>query len=286
MMTKKISPNDKFSEPQKSEISAVVKVPGVNGLGKTRGCRNAGNAVILGLDEIDSNESGKPIDKRLLDLEEIHVDNENLEEQEKLIYENAKEIIEKKEKVIFLGGDHSISFPIGKAFLDFCKEKEACLIVFDAHADCDYSCKEPTHEEWLRALVESGFPARNILLVGVRKLWKVENKFLAEKKIRRIGINELMLDLEEVTDTIMEFSNGKELYVSFDIDVVDPAFAPGTGYKEPGGLTARQAIYIVSRIAKIKNLKAFDIVEVDIEKDKDYENITIKLAAKLLAELL
>jgi agmatinase len=262
----------------------IVKVPGINGLSKTRGCRNAGNIILESLDEIASNESGKLIDRKLLNLEEIHVDNENLEEQEKLIYENAKEIIGKNDRVIFLGGDHSISFPIGKAFLDLNKEKEPCLIVFDAHADCMIAGKNPSHEEWLRALVEQGFPDKNILLVGARNLWQDEIKFLAEKKIRKIGVNELMLDLEEVTDSIMEFSNGKNLYVSFDIDVVDPAFAPGTGYKEPGGLTARQAVYIVSRISRMKNLRVFDIVEVD--EKKDYENSTGKLAAKLLAELL
>jgi len=266
----------------------IVKVPGINGLGKTKGCRNAGNAILESLDGMHSNEKGKIIDKRLLDLEEIHVDNENLDEQEKLIYENSLESFEKKDKVIFLGGDHSISFPIGKAFLDYCKEngKEACLIVFDAHADCMIPMKNPTHEEWLRALIEFGFNAENVLLVGARNLWRDEVEFVAESKIKQVNMNEMLLDLEEITDAIMEFSNGKELYISFDIDVIEPAFAPSTGYPEPGGLTARQAIYIISRINRMRNLRAFDIVEVNSDKDKSYDNMTVKLAAKLLAELL
>jgi len=262
----------------------IVKVPGVNGLGKTKGTRNAGNAIISILDEIYSNEKGEIIDRKLLDLEEIHVNNNNLEEQEKLIYKNALEILEKKDKAIFLGGDHSISFPIGKAFFDYCQkeEKEACLIVFDAHADCMIPGKNPSHEEWLRALIDYNFPKENILLVGARNLWQEEIKFLANKKIKQININELNNDLEEITDTIMEFSNGKELYVSFDIDVIDPAFAPSVHYKEPAGLTSRQAIYIISRISRIKNLKVVDIVEVNSENDN---GLTVKLAAKLLAEL-
>ena len=171
----------------------IVKVPGINGLGKTKGCRNAGNAILASLDDIWSNEQGKIVDRKLLDLEEIHVDNENLEEQDRLIYENALEIIKSQDKVIFLGGDHSISFSIGKAFLEYCKKenKETCLIIFDAHADCMKTMKEPTHEELLRALVEEGFPAKNILLVGARNLWQEEIKFLAENKIKRISINEL-----------------------------------------------------------------------------------------------
>ena len=255
----------------------LVKVPGLNGLSKTKGSRNAENAIISGL------ESGKS-----RKIEEIHVDNDNLPEQDRLIYENSLELLKNEDKIVFLGGDHSISFSIGKAFLEYCvdEKKEPCLIVFDAHADCMKPGKEPTHEEWLRGLIEGGFPVENILLVGVRKTWKEEDDFLKNKKIRQISVADLSNNLEEITDVIMEFSSGKELYVSLDIDVVDPVFAPATGYKEVGGLTSSQIIYIVSRLNKMKNLKTVDIVEVDIEKDKKHDNITTKLASKLLGELL
>jgi len=264
----------------------IVKVPGLNSMGKTKGCRNAGNAILQKLDEIYSNEKGKLIDRKLLDLEEIHVDNKNLEAQDKLIYENSLESFDEQDKVIFLGGDHSISFSTGGAFLEFCKkrEEEPCLIVFDSHADCCKPGKEPTHEEWLRALIENGFPKENILLIGARNLWKEEIEFLGKSKIKRIGIDEINLNMEEAADIITEFASGKNLYVSIDIDVIDPAFAPSTGYKEPAGLTSRQFIYIISRLSKMKNLKSADIVEVDSEKDKDF--ITVKLASKILAELL
>ena len=100
-------------------------------------------------------------------------------------------------------------------------------------------------------------------------------------------MNQLLDDLQDTCDTIMEFSNGKELYVSLDIDVVDPSFAPATGYPEPGGLTSREFIYLVQRINKMKNLKAIDLVEINAEKDKEkYNGITIKLGAKIIGELL
>jgi len=88
----------------------IVKVPGLNGLGKTRGCRNAGNAILAELKNIYSSEKGKIIDVDLLDLEEIHVNNADLDEQEELINEDSFEIMGNQDKVIFLGGDHSISF--------------------------------------------------------------------------------------------------------------------------------------------------------------------------------
>lgn len=271
----------------------VVKVPGINGLGKTKGCERAGNAIISALHSIHTNEQGKEVDADKLDLEEIHLDNENLELSNKLIYENAFESYGEHERVVFLGGDHSISYSLTRAFFDFIEHnkdknpgKEPCLIVFDAHPDLMPAMKEPTHEEWLRKLIEDGFPAKNILLIGVRNPWKTEKEFLKEKGIRMISVNDINQDVREMTDIITEFANGKELYVSIDIDVVDPSAAPSTGYPEPGGLTSRQLLYIVQRINKVKSLKAVDIVEINEIKDKENNNMTIKLGAKILAEFV
>lgn len=266
----------------------VVKVPGINGLGKTKGCEKAGNALLKSLNEIYSNEEGKPINTKLLDLEEIHLDNSNLEITNKLIYKNSLEIFQEKPRTIFIGGDHSISYSLTKSFLDYCKQqrKKPYLIVFDAHPDCMEPAHKnyPTHEDWLRSLIESGFPTENILLVGIRNSDQNELIFLKEKRIKMISMNQLLDDLQGTCDSITEFSNGNELYVSLDIDAIDPAFAPGTGYIEPGGLTSRQFIYLIQRINRIKNLKAIDLVE--INPDKDVGNITVKLGAKILSELI
>ena len=99
-----------------------------------------------------------------------------------------------------------------------------------------------------------------------------------------ISINQLNENLQNICDTIMEFSNNKELYVSIDIDVIDPVFALATGYPEPGGLTSRQFIYLIQRINKIKNLRGIDIVEINPEKDKS--GLKVKLGAKILGELI
>jgi arginase family enzyme len=267
----------------------IVKVPGINGLGKTDGCERAGNAILRVLkEEIFSNEEGKAIEFEKLDLEEIHLDNSNLELTNKLIYKNSFESYEEHTKTIFLGGDHSISYSLTRAFFDYCENsgKEPCLIVFDAHPNVIKPVDKnfPTNEEWLRQLIEDSFPVENSLLVGVRNQNKEEMKFLKEKGIRMISINQLEGNIQDTCDAIMEFSNGKELYVSLDIDVVDPCFAPSTVYPEPGGLTSRQMIYLIQRMNKIKNLKALDIVEINKLKDKD--NITIKLGAKILSELI
>ncbi len=271
----------------------VVKVPGINGLGKTRGCESAASEIINSLKTIYSKEDGTPVDVEKINIQEFKIDNSNIELANKVIYEDSLEIFKNSDRVVFLGGDHSISYSLTKAFLKYCltQEKEPCLIVFDAHPDCmplQKSLQEvPTHEEWLRAVVESGFPAENILLVGVRNSYKDETEFINNSGIKKLDINFLLTDLEESCNTIMEFSSNKQLYVSLDIDVVDPVFAPATGYREPGGLTSRELIYLFQRINKIKNLKAMDIVEVNpaLEKEKPEKN-TVKLGAKILAEVL
>lgn len=264
----------------------VVKVPGINGLGKTNGCEKAGNEILKALKEVHSNESGIPVDVQILDLEEIHLDNSDLESSGNLIYKNSMKAFETKPKTIFLGGDHSVSYWIAKSFREFFAKrgKETCLMVFDAHADCMPPMKEPSHEEWLRKLVEGGFPAENVLLIGARNMWKEEIRFTSEKKMKIMGMNRLLENLEESCDAMTEFPDGKELYVSIDVDFLDPAFAPGTGYKEPGGLSTREFVYVLRRIKKIKNLRGVDVTE--INPAKDVEKMTTKLGAKILSELL
>ena len=115
-------------------------------------------------------------------------------------------------------------------------------------------------------------------------MYEDETKFIKKNNIRIISISQLKENLVDVCDGIMEFSNNKELYVSFDIDIVDPAFAPGTGYPEPGGLSSREFIYLVQRMNRIKNLKAVDLVEINPEKDRD--GLTVKLGAKIVGEFV
>ena len=78
--------------------------------------------------------------------------------------------------------------------------------------------------------------------------------------------------------------NWDSLYLSIDIDAVDPAFAPGTGFIEPGGFTSREVLYIVQRLKRLRNLKMIDLVEVNPKKDLN--KMTIKLSAKIVKELL
>jgi agmatinase len=244
----------------------IISVPRINALG-LKGPEEMGEKVLAELD---------------VKSEEIKVDNTNIEEAEKIIYDKVKDIFKKEDKFIFIGGDHSITYPIFKAFSE--SKKNSFLIVFDAHADCDYPAKDPTHEEFLRAILEEELvKPENVVLIGVRKMWDIEKEFLKEKGIK---IFEDISDIEAVANYITEKSNGKDVYVSIDIDVLDPTFAPAVNYPEPNGLSSKELFYLLERISHIKNLKVLDIVEAVPEKDKKYDYKTVKICAKIIKEFI
>tara|TARA_Y100000034_G_C6879311_1_gene402636 strand:- start:1191 stop:1937 length:747 start_codon:yes stop_codon:yes gene_type:complete len=243
----------------------LVKVPGVNGLGKTKGTRDAGNKV---LEKLQGD----------YDIEEIHVNNDLLGEQEDLIYKNSLKMFEGQDKTIFLGGDHSISYGIGKAFLEWCKseKKEPGLIVFDAHADLMPAMKEPTHEEWLRALIDNcNLEAKNILLIGARKIEPEEQEFINSHGIEVVDVSDL--------EGIKEFCSGKEVYVSFDIDVFNSNIVKATGYLEEGGLGKEEVFGALDVISGL-NWKGMDLVEIDLDKPGISE--TLEIGAEVVRKFM
>ena len=213
-------------------------------------------------------------------IEHIEVDNSNVQESENILYKKAQEIFSKQEKQIFIGGDHSITYPLFKAFQE--NNKKPFLIVFDAHADCDICTKEPTHEEWIRALVEQGFPGENIIIIGARKIWDIEKEFLTENNIK---VFTEIFDMEAAADYLTEKANGKDLYISIDIDALDPIYAPAVNYPEPAGLNSKEFFYIFKRLLKIKSLKTIDIVEAIPEKDNS-QKLTLRTITKIIEETL
>ena len=251
----------------------IVGVPRVNGLGR-RGPEDAPEKILaeLSLREATGNRQQATVEK-------IDVDNSDVEKSEDVIYSRAKEIFSSGEKVCFVGGDHSITYPIFRAFSE--ANKNAFLVVFDAHADCMEPMKEPTHEEFLRAIIDGGFSPENVILVGVRRMEDVERNFLREKGVKvfsEIG------DVEAAADYITERANGMDVYVSVDIDVLDPAFAPAVSYAEANGMSSNDLFYLLKRIFCVKSLKVLDVVEVVPAKDEKYDYRTVKVAAKIVEE--
>lgn len=261
----------------------LVKVPfSAGGLGKTKGCELGPERIVDKLKEFYLSESGMlPV----FDVEEIRVDQNNIEKSFNDIREQSKVILKNHDKPIFIGGDHSVTYPLVDAFAKTYPDNPG-LIVFDAHPDCESDFLPATHEDIIRGLVKNGIIKKeNIILVGLRNWHKEEYKFLKENKIKYFDMKELSIEgLKEASESFMSVAkNFGSLYISIDIDVLDPAFAPGTGYPEPGGLTTRELLFFLHRLKNMRNLKAMDIVE--INPSKDINDITSKVGAKLVVEL-
>ncbi|MBR9705574.1 arginase family protein [Candidatus Pacearchaeota archaeon] len=262
----------------------ITKIKLVNSMGKTKGCELAPDLVIDELRRIGHNEKGTRIDFDQLNIREIGFDMNNLEEALFNIQRDSRTSFEKHFKNLFIGGDHNISYSVCKSFLK--TEKNPLILIFDAHADCMQAGKEPTHEEWLRKLLEEEhLGSSNIVMISTRNIWKEEVEFIRRNKITIISMDVLQEDLHGVCDMLMERARSSSgFYVSIDIDCLDPAFAPGTGYIEPGGLSSRELIYMLKRLVMLDNFRGADIVE--INPKKDINNMTVRLGAKLLSEMV
>ncbi len=245
----------------------ILQAPTSQGsLGKNKGCELAPTAIIKEI-------------KNKIETEIVPVDNSNIETTQENIF---KAVDNEKGRCILLGGDHSITQAGFKAFSKHCKKPG--LLMFDAHPDCMNNFKT-THEDFINVLISEGIldPGR-LVQVGVRAGTKQELDFLKEHNVRVYFMNQIN-NAEYLCDEIMEyFRDCDGLYVTVDIDVLDPSQAPGTGYLEPGGLTTRELFYFLARLKKLKQFKMIDIAEVNPEKDVN--GITVRTAARIVQEFI
>ena len=187
--------------------------------------------------------------------------------------------------LLVLGGDHSISGPCFEALRS--QTEDAGLLVLDAHPDVMPATKAPSHEDWLRLLVERRLLAHSrLVLVGIRNVHPAEAAFLREHGIKSFDMASLFeFGVLELADSIMEaVRDFGALHLSLDIDVADPAFAPGTGCPEPGGLSSRELLYLGRRFSKLRNLALVDVVEVNPTRDR--EDMTTRLTAAFIRTIL
>jgi len=257
----------------------IIKVPlNAGGLSKKDGVELGPDTVIKHIDKFYLKESGLlPV----TDITEIKIDNSNISESNKKIFDAVSKL---SIPAILIGGDHSMTYSSFKAFSK--KYSNPGLLVFDAHLDCENDFSPPTHEDYLRVLIEEGhLKAQNVILVGIRNSHINEHNFSKSKRLKIFDMQEISKEgLSEVADSVMSVCRKFDaLYVSVDIDVLDPAFAPGTGYTEPGGLTTRELIYFIQRLKNLKNIEMWDLIEVNPKKDVN--EMTAITAAKLVVEM-
>jgi arginase len=208
-----------------------------------------------------------------LDEGDIVFENTNPEKAFLTIKNRIKALLEDGSKVISLGGDHSVSFPVIDAFTE--KYEKIHILHLDAHGDLydNFDDNPYSHASPFARIMERGKVA-SLTQVGVRTY----NTHQREQ-LKRFGVQ-----VVEMKDFNFDFIKTLQspLYISLDIDVLDPAFAPGISHHEPGGMTTRELIHIIQNIDC--QIVGADIVEYN--PMRDVNNMTAMVAYKLLKELI
>ncbi len=189
----------------------------------------------------------------------------------------TKELLAKKIQLFILGGEHSLTFG---SFMSF--PKETGYVVFDAHYDLrdEYADVKLSHAAYLRRIVEKR-GAENILHVGARAFVKEELEFLKENNIKTISDRQVREG--KGPQMLKEFASSFDsLYTSFDLDVLDPAFAPGVGNPEAAGMTSRELFDLIYSLEN-KKITGVDIVELNPQYDN---GATASIAAKIMSTLI
>ena len=193
---------------------------------------------------------------------------------------------------LILGGDHTIAWPDAAGVAQHLGQGRVSMIHFDAHADTGNIefCSLIGHGQPMRRLIESGaLRGDRFLQIGLRGYWPGPETldWMAGQGMRSYEMTEIVargLDecLTEASSIATDDCDG--VFLSVDIDVCDPGHAPGTGTPEPGGLTSRQLLDAVRRIAYELPVAGIDVVEVS--PPYDHADITSALANRVVLEAL
>tara|TARA_B100000575_G_C23019790_1_gene587250 strand:- start:74 stop:910 length:837 start_codon:yes stop_codon:yes gene_type:complete len=220
-------------------------------------------------------ESGLNLEQKGIweDLGDIKFSGEVAVENFKKIKNVVKDVLASDQKLVSLGGDHSISWPVIDAHLEVWSSLD--ILHFDAHPDLydNLLDNKLSHASPFARIMETG-KVNRLVQIGIRTL----NQHQREQA-EKFGVEIYeMRDLAELN----AISFSKPVYCSIDIDVLDPAYAPGVSHFEPGGLSTRELIEYINNFSG--QLIGADIVEYNPRRD--FHNLTAMVASKLLKEVV
>jgi len=195
----------------------------------------------------------------------------------KMVFERIEndiyQLLKKNLRIISLGGDHSITYPIISAY-GKCYGK-LNILHLDAHPDLydEFDGNRHSHACPFARIMEKKLVQR-LVQIGVRTVTDHQRE-----QAERFGVEIIqMKDLNSASEVIFD----GPVYLSLDMDCLDPAFAPGVSHREPGGMSTREVLSIIQELKG--NLVGADIVEYNPERD--FQDVTGMVAGKLLKELL
>ncbi len=197
------------------------------------------------------------------------------------IYEASRQVVRDGKFLIGLGGEHSITPGLIRAVLG--KHKKLSVLQIDAHADLrdSYEGTPFSHACAMRRVWDLGVP---VVGVGIRNYSAEEHQFMRRRKIEPISARRIREDPDWIQRAVDAL--GDVVYVTIDIDGFDPAYAPGTGTPEPGGLDFFEVSDLLEAVAFNRKVVAADVVEVlPLPGSAQTEFLAAKLIYKLIAHV-
>jgi agmatinase len=226
----------------------------------------------------------------VVDYGDIEVRSGDLPHSHALLHRAVGEILAAGAVPVVLGGDHSLSTPVLRALSERFGTDGFSVIHFDTHADTGSDEREAPHGvPFYRAVNDGYLDGHNIVQVGLRGAWPYPEEFqwMRDAGFRWHTLGEIVeRGIAAVVEDAIAHAHERapRTYLTVDIDVLDPAFAPGTGTAEPGGLMTRELLYAVRTIASRVELCCMDIVEVSPPFDQ--AGITAMAAQRVVLETL
>lgn len=217
-------------------------------------------------------------DYKICDLGDLELSIGNTETVLDEIYQGTKQIVQDNKFPMMIGGEHLVTLPAFKAVYE--KYKDIYVLHFDAHTDLreEYNNNKNSHATVIKRIWDI-LGDDKIFQFGIRSGTKEEFDFALNKNHTYMEVGGITT-FEEILDKL----NNKNVYLTIDLDILDPSIFPGTGTPEPGGITYKELEKVFSIIKKSSiNLVGCDIVE--LSPDYDNTNVSTITACKILREL-
>lgn len=244
---------------------AILPVPYEKTTSYKKGTKKAPESILKASSELelyDEELEVEPYKVGITTLNEI----KNLEELEKL---------ETDKFLITIGGEHTITLPLVKRF----PEEKLSILHIDAHADLKdkFEGNKICHATVMRRISEFN---KNITQLGVRSLSKEESDFIKSYDIKTFFMKDLVYNKNYVKDIIKTLK--EDVYLTIDVDALDPSIIPDVGTPEPGGLRWYQLLNLLKQVFRERNVIGVDVVEFCPNKETNSDYILAKLIYKII----
>ena len=210
-------------------------------------------------------------------LPEIQPDMTSPENMTQRVYTVAGGLLDKNKMVLMLGGEHSLTLGMVKAYRE--RHQALSVLQLDAHADLrdSYLGTRFSHATVMRRVCE----LCPIVPVGIRSLSEEEHRFISEAGIKPVYAKDLIPTGDSIEHIIATLSN--EVYITIDLDVLDPSIMSAVGTPEPGGIGWYELLNLLREVARSKRIVGFDLVELcPDEGPRSCAFLAAKLAYKLI----